>query len=111
VGLAKKVIVADTLARYIDPMLADYASLSTVGAWAAALGYAFQLYYDFSGYSDMAVGLGHLFGLRLPQNFNAPYRARSIADFWRRWHISLSSWFRDYVFLPLATRCRGKSGG
>jgi alginate O-acetyltransferase complex protein AlgI len=102
VGLAKKAVVADTLGRFIDPMLADYASLSTAGAWAAALGYAFQLYYDFSGYSDMAVGLGHLFGLRLPQNFNAPYRARSITEFWRRWHISLSTWFRDYVFLPLA---------
>jgi len=67
----------------------------------AALGYAFQLYYDFSGYSDMAVGLGLMFGLRIPQNFNAPYRAVSISDFWRRWHISLSRWLRDYLYIPL----------
>jgi alginate O-acetyltransferase complex protein AlgI len=102
VGMVKKAVVADTLALYVNPMLSDYPSLSTAGAWAAALGYTFQLYYDFSGYSDMAVGLGHLFGLRIPQNFNAPYRARSITEFWQRWHISLSTWFRDYVFLPLA---------
>jgi len=65
------------------------------------LGYAYQLYFDFSGYSDMAVGLGYLFGLRLPQNFNSPYKATDFADFWRRWHISLSSFFRDYVYIPL----------
>lgn len=102
VGMIKKVVVADTLAQFVDPMLADYASLSAGGAWAAALGYTFQLYYDFGGYSDMAIGLGLLFGVRLPQNFNAPYRARSITEFWQRWHMSLSTWFRDYVFLPAA---------
>ncbi|HEY3417486.1 MAG TPA: MBOAT family O-acyltransferase, partial [Armatimonadota bacterium] len=70
-------------------------------AWLAALGYTFQLYFDFSGYSDMAIGLGYLFGIRIPQNFNAPYRALGIGDFWRRWHISLSSWLRDYLYIPL----------
>lgn len=101
VGLIKKVVIADSIAALIDPMLADFGSLSTLGAWLVALGYAFQLYYDFSGYSDMAVGLGHLFGIRIPQNFNAPYQALGIGDFWRRWHISLSSWLRDYLYIPL----------
>jgi alginate O-acetyltransferase complex protein AlgI len=101
VGLIKKVIVADRLARYVNPMLVAPASLSVSGAWLAALGYTFQLYYDFSGYSDMAVGLGYLFGLRIPQNFNAPYTALGIRDFWRRWHISLSTWLRDYVYIRL----------
>jgi alginate O-acetyltransferase complex protein AlgI len=107
VGLVKKVIVADTVAGYIDPMLASPSGLSTAGAWAAALGYTFQLYYDFSGYSDMAVGLGYLFGIRIPQNFNAPYRALGISDFWRRWHISLSSWLRDYPYIPLGGNRKG----
>jgi alginate O-acetyltransferase complex protein AlgI len=75
--------------------------LSVSAAWLAALGYTFQLYYDFSGYSDMAVGLGYMFGLRIPQNFNAPYTALGIRDFWRRWHISLSTWLRDYVYIRL----------
>jgi alginate O-acetyltransferase complex protein AlgI len=100
-GLAKKVIIADHIAASIDPMLAAWPSLSFAGAWIAALGYTCQLYFDFSGYSDMAVGLGYLFGLRIPQNFNAPYRALGITDFWRRWHISLSSWLRDYLYFPL----------
>ena len=101
VGLIKKVVVADQIAALIYPMLASYGTLSTAGAWAAALGYALQLYFDFSGYSDMAVGLGALFGLRIPQNFNAPYRAVDVIDFWRRWHISLSTWLRDYLYIPL----------
>ena len=101
IGLAKKVIVADTIAAVIDPALAGYAGLSTFDAWLCMIGYAYQLYFDFSGYSDMAVGLGRLFGLRLPQNFNSPYTALDIADFWRRWHISLSSCLRDYLYVPL----------
>ena len=101
IGLTKKVIVGDQIADLIDPMIADYTRLTTADAWLAALGYALQLYFDFSGYSDMAVGLGHLFGIRIPQNFDAPYRAVSITDFWRRWHISLSSWLRDYLYIPL----------
>ncbi len=101
VGLVKKVIVADSIALLIDPMLAAPAGLTTAGAWLAALGYTFQLYYDFSGYSDMAVGLGYLFGLRIPQNFNAPYRADGFRDFWRRWHISLSTFLRDYLYVRM----------
>jgi alginate O-acetyltransferase complex protein AlgI len=101
IGLIKKVLIADTLASLINPALANYHSLSTIGAWMCVLGYTYQLYFDFSGYSDMAVGLGHLFGIRLPQNFDSPYRAVSIADFWRRWHISLSSCLRDYLYIPL----------
>ena len=101
VGLAEKVVVADTLAGYVDPALADYARLSSAGAWIACLGYTFQLYFDFAGYSDMAVGLGFLFGLRIPQNFNSPYKALDPSDFWRRWHISLSTCLRDYLYIPL----------
>jgi alginate O-acetyltransferase complex protein AlgI len=108
VGLVEKVIVADTLAAFVDPALANYASLSTVGAWLAMLGYAFQIYFDFSGYSSMAVGLGYMFGLRIPQNFNSPYKALDPSDFWRRWHISLSSCLRDYVYIPLGGNRRGE---
>lgn len=107
VGMIKKVIIADTIAQYINPMLADYGSLSLVGAWMAALGYTYQLYYDFSGYSDMAVGLGFLFGIRIPLNFNVPYQAHGIQDFWRRWHISLSTWLRDYLYFPLGGNRNG----
>ena len=107
VGMIKKVIVADSIAGYVVPMLAAFDSLTVVGAWLVALGYTLQLYYDFSGYSDMAVGLGCLFGIRLPQNFNAPYRALGFRDFWRRWHISLSTWLRDYLYLPLGGNRRG----
>ena len=101
VGLVEKVLVADTLAAFVDPALAHYSALSSVGAWMAMLGYSFQLYFDFSGYSTMAVGLGYLFGLRIPQNFNSPYKATDPSDFWRRWHISLSSVLRDYLYIPL----------
>ena len=101
IGMIKKVLLADTIAAVIDPAFARYAELSTVSAWLCLLSYAYQLYFDFSGYSDMAVGLGYLFGLRLPQNFDSPYRSTDIADFWRRWHISLSAFFRDYVYIPL----------
>ena len=107
IGLVEKVLVADTLAAFVDPALASYASLSTLGAWMAMLGYSFQLYFDFSGYSTMAVGLGYLFGLRIPQNFNSPYKATDPSDFWRRWHISLSTFLRDYVYIPLGGSRRG----
>jgi alginate O-acetyltransferase complex protein AlgI len=109
VGLVKKCVIADSIASWIDPMLAVPGSLSTAGAWLAALGYAFQLYYDFSGYSDMAIGLGLMFGLRIPQNFNAPYRALGISDFWRRWHMSLSRWLRDYLYIPLGGNQKGET--
>ncbi|OLC32278.1 MAG: hypothetical protein AUH31_01105 [Armatimonadetes bacterium 13_1_40CM_64_14] len=101
IGMLEKVLIADTIAAVIDPALARYAQLSTVGAWLCVVGFAYQVYFDFAGYSDMAVGLGYMFGLRLPQNFNSPYKATDIADMWRRWHISLSSFFRDYVYIPL----------
>jgi alginate O-acetyltransferase complex protein AlgI len=109
VGLIKKAVVADSIAAYIDPALVSYTMLSTTGAWLAALGYTFQIYYDFSGYSDMAVGLGYLFGVHIPQNFNAPYRALGPRDFWRRWHMSLSSWLRDYLYIRLGGNRLGEA--
>ena len=107
VGLVEKVLIADTIASIIDPALARYSQLSTVDAWLVVLGFAYQVYFDFAGYSDMAVGLGHLFGFHIPQNFNSPYKSADIADMWRRWHISLSSFFRDYLYIPLG----GSRGG
>ncbi len=101
IGMMKKVLLADTIAAVINPAWKDVAHLSTLGAWLCVLGYTYQIYFDFSGYSDMAVGLGYLFGIRLPQNFNSPYKALNIADFWRRWHISLSTCLRDYLYIPL----------
>ncbi len=101
-GLSKKVIVADTVAPAVNAVYALQPShLTTGSAWLGALGYTVQLYFDFSGYSDMAIGLGRMFGFRLPENFDRPYSATSITDFWRRWHMSLSRWFRDYLYIPL----------
>jgi len=107
-GLVEKVVVADSLASFVDPALAHYAGLSSAGAWLAMLGYTFQLYFDFAGYSDMAIGLGYLFGLRIPVNFNSPYKALDPSDFWRRWHISLSSCLRDYLYIPLGGNRHGE---
>jgi D-alanyl-lipoteichoic acid acyltransferase DltB (MBOAT superfamily) len=105
-GLVKKTLVADQLAPHVDRLFRDHASLGLVSGWAAALGFALQLYFDFSGYSDMAVGLAFLLGLRYPQNFDSPYRALNVSDFWRRWNMTLSFWFRDYLFVPLGgSRC------
>lgn len=101
IGMVEKVLIADSIAAVINPALANYEQLSTLDAWLCMLGYTYQLYFDFAGYSDMAVGLGYLFGIRIPQNFSSPYKSRNIAEFWRRWHISLSSWLRDYLFQPL----------
>ncbi len=101
-GLGKKVLIANPVAVPADAIFALPTDQLTVGlAWLAALCYTLQIYFDFSGYSDMAVGLGHLFGFRLPENFRHPYVARGLTDFWRRWHISLSTWFRDYLYIPL----------
>jgi D-alanyl-lipoteichoic acid acyltransferase DltB (MBOAT superfamily) len=108
IGVAKKVALADTLAMIADPLFARAlgASLSASEAWVATLAYTLQIYFDFSGYSDMAIGLALMFGLRLPMNFNAPYRAVSIRDFWRRWHMTLSRFLRDYLYIPLGgNRC------
>lgn len=107
VGLVEKVVLADSLAAFVDPALASYTTLSSLGTWLVCVGYTFQLYFDFAGYSDMAVGLGYMFGLRIPQNFNSPYKALDPSDFWRRWHISLSTCLRDYVYIPLG----GSRGG
>jgi len=101
IGMMKKVLLADTIAAVINPAWKNVAHLSTLGAWLCVLGYTYQIYFDFSGYSDMAVGLGYLFGIRLPQNFNSPYKALNISDFWHRWHISLSTCLRDYLYIPL----------
>jgi alginate O-acetyltransferase complex protein AlgI len=107
IGMAQKVLVADTIASIIDPALSRPTALSTADAWLCMLGYTYQIYFDFAGYSNMAVGLGHLFGITIPQNFNSPYRATDPADFWRRWHISLSSFLRDYVYIPLGGNRHG----
>lgn len=103
-GLFKKVVLADTLALLATPAfdaVKNGAHLSYIEAWIGSLSYTFQLYFDFSGYSDMAVGLGWIFGLNFPWNFNSPYKAVNIQDFWRRWHITLSNFMRDYVYIPL----------
>lgn len=102
-GFIKKVLVANTMAVIADYIftLPAAGELTTGGAWLGAIAYTFQIYFDFSAYSDMAIGLGRLFGFYFPENFRYPYMAESITDFWRRWHISLSTWFRDYVYIPL----------
>lgn len=108
-GLGKKVLIADKLAvlanYYFDGMTAGN-TFSCAGLWVGSVAYTLQLYFDFSGYSDMAMGIGQLLGFKIGKNFNSPYQANSISDFWRRWHISLSQWFRDYVYIPLGgNRC------
>jgi alginate O-acetyltransferase complex protein AlgI len=100
-GFAKKVLVADTMAPYVNHLFSHHAHLGLLSGWAAALGYTLQLYFDFSGYSDMAVGVAIMIGLRFPQNFDSPYKAVNPSDFWRRWHMTLSGWLRDYLFIPL----------
>jgi len=101
-GLFKKVVFANSCAIIADSIIdANIDSLSTPAAWLGIIAYSFQIYFDFSGYSDMAIGLGRIFGFRILENFNFPYISRSIQEFWRRWHISLSTWFRDYVYIPM----------
>jgi D-alanyl-lipoteichoic acid acyltransferase DltB (MBOAT superfamily) len=100
-GLVKKVVIADTCAAYADAIFDQYTSMNSLSLLLGAVYFAFQIYGDFSGYSDMALGMSKLFGLDLLRNFNYPYFSRDIAEFWRRWHISLSSWFRDYLYIPL----------
>lgn len=105
-GLVKKLLIADVLGGVADSAFAAQA-LSPADAWIGALAYTFQIYFDFSGYSDMAIGLGLMMGFRFPINFNQPYRSVSITDFWRRWHISLSSFLRDYLYVPLGGNRKG----
>lgn len=111
-GFGKKMLLANAMGQIADPVFAltGHPSLTASLAWVGAIAYTFQIYFDFSGYSDMAIGLGLLFGFRFEENFNYPYISASITEFWRRWHISLSSWFRDYVYIPLGgNRCsRGR---
>jgi alginate O-acetyltransferase complex protein AlgI len=110
IGLFKKVVIADSLAIFADAgygLLKNGQPLDTPSAWITVICYALQLYYDFSGYSDMAVGFGRMFGIRLPLNFYSPYKADSIIDFWRRWHISLSRFLRDYLYIPLGGNRHG----
>ncbi len=103
IGLAKKVLIADVLGVTVNEIFAlSSLELSTGLAWIGAIAYTFQIYFDFSGYTDMAIGLARMLGFRLPENFNSPYVSQSITEFWRRWHMTLSFWFRDYIFLPLA---------
>lgn len=106
-GLAKKVILANTSGAVYEQIAAmQIGSFSTLTAWVGAIAYAFQIYFDFGGYSDMAIGLGKMFGFEFLPNFNYPYISKSITDFWRRWHMSLSTWFREYVYIPLGgNRC------
>lgn len=102
IGLAKKAILANTMGEIFEEISAISASnLSVLMAWMGCISYAFQIYFDFSGYSDMAIGLGRMFGFEFKKNFDYPYISKSITEFWRRWHISLSSWFREYVYIPL----------
>ena len=107
VGLAKKLLLANNLGQLWDVFKATAPEeLTFVGAWLGIIGFAFQIYFDFSGYSDMAIGLGRLFGFDFMENFNYPYISKSITEFWRRWHISLSTWFREYLYIPLGgNRC------
>ena len=100
-GLFKKVILADSLAPQVSRILAHPERLVWLTGWAGIIGYSLQLYFDFSGYSDIAYGLASLLGFKFPQNFNSPYKAASVAEFWQRWNISLSNWFRDYLYIPL----------
>lgn len=105
-GMFKKVVVADSCALYVDSVFGSYQSQSGSALLMAAIMFAFQIYGDFSGYSDIAIGTSKLFGIRLMRNFNVPYFSRDIAEFWRRWHISLTTWFRDYIYIPLGgSRC------
>ena len=108
-GLFKKVVLADRFAAFANPAFgaAGTQDLSFFACWGAALSYTLQLYFDFSGYSDMAIGLALMIGIQLPQNFHSPYKARNIADFWRRWHITLSRFLRDYLYIPLGGNRRG----
>ena len=109
IGIFKKVVIADSLGALASPVFFDARSggIEMVAAWTGALAYTFQLYFDFSGYSDMAIGLARMFGIKLPANFNSPYKATSIIDFWRRWHMTLSRFLRDYIYIPLGGNRKG----
>ncbi len=107
-GLAKKVLIADNLAPIANNVFARADNLTFLESWIGALSYTFQLYFDFSGYSEMAIGLGLMFNLKLPINFNSPYQAHSIIDFWRRWHMTLGTWVKDYLYIPMGGNRHGE---
>lgn len=108
VGLAKKVLIANNIgALWAEVSAMDYGNMSVLTSWIGILAFAFQIYFDFSGYSDMAIGLGACLGFTFPENFNYPYISRSVTEFWRRWHITLGSWFREYVYIPLGGNRKG----
>jgi len=107
IGLGKKVLIANSMGQLTDSIMANPASWDSSTAWLGMLAYTLQIYFDFSGYSDMAIGLGKMFGFNFHENFNFPYQAKSIQEFWRRWHISLSTWFRDYLYIPLGGNRKG----
>ena len=108
-GLAKKMIIANTMAVIADKIYAlDVSGINAAAAWMGAIAYVFQIYFDFSGYSDMAIGLARMFGFEFLENFDHPYSALSVKEFWRRWHISLSTWFREYVYIPLGGNRKGR---
>ena len=107
IGLSKKVLLANTTAVLWEQLSASPSGNGVIGAWVGLFAYTFQIYFDFSGYSDMAIGLGRMLGFRFLENFDYPYIAESVTDFWRRWHISLSTWFREYVYIPLGGNRKG----
>ena len=108
IGLAKKVILADILGGIVNDIMPYHVyGIDIPTAWLGAICYTFQIYFDFSGYSDMAIGLGHMFGFKFAENFNYPYISKSITEFWRRWHISLSTWFKEYLYIPLGGNRKG----
>lgn len=110
IGLSKKVLISNTMAVTADALFAAGAGkLNILSAWIAAIAYMLQIYFDFSGYSDMAIGLGHMFGFRFLENFRYPYISANIQEFWRRWHISLSTWFKEYLYIPLGGNRKGKA--
>ena len=109
IGLFKKVILADTFSVWAAQGFDKMASLTLVEAWAFSLSYTLQLYFDFSGYSDMAIGSAYMFNIKLPYNFNSPYKALNIQDFWRRWHMTLSRWLRDYIYVPFGGNRAGRA--
>lgn len=110
IGLSKKVILADSVGNVANNIFAlPHGELTTGFAWIGAFAYSLQIYFDFAGYSDMAIGLGRIMGFEFPQNFNQPYRSQNVTEFWRRWHMTMSRWFRDYLYIPLGGNRRGRS--
>lgn len=108
-GFSKKVLIANVMGLCADTLYGmNIGEMTGLMVWIASISYTLQIYFDFSGYSDMAIGLGKMFGFEFKENFNYPYRSHSIREFWRRWHISLSSWFRDYVYIPLGGNRKGQ---